>query len=357
MLLGTSPSSVACLEQPNAESPGWDTVLISLVQDLLAIMDLNAPNENSLSERDVEHQQQSTNACPTFKIRVRTMSGNCLLLDVSITHTLCDLKLKIAARLGARSSDLGIVFRGRLLGDDDSERRVIDFGLGAGCVIAVVRQVRYVRVVALVNYIDTVFTPWCRAEYGTLDVRLDVPRNIPCAALIKAEVRRRFDGGRYDCVQNMTNPHLFLLLYELHWDTVFTETRISFGDEDCLDDFADALAYPIEVYVVDQTHCECGTCDLGWMLDGWHCPQIWTSPAERVSPSRYSPRSSPSRYSLDSEVEDEARDSDGEPAPKKRKSTAAGASQPAAGAPSGQTASGANQPVARNCLTYLDQFS
>ena len=80
------------------------------------------------------------------------------------------------------------------------------------------------------------------------------------------EVSRR-EGER---VQQMTNPHLFLMNYELHWDTVF-----SLGDEDCLDELADAMVNPYEVYVIDQTQFRCGTCDLSWMLDGWRCPQIW----------------------------------------------------------------------------------
>ena len=57
--------------------------------------------------------------------------------------------------------------------------------------------------------------------------------------------------------------------YELHWDAVF-----SLGDEDCLDELADAFN-PYEVYVIDQTQCRCGTCDLSWMLDGWRCRRVW----------------------------------------------------------------------------------
>ena len=236
-----------------------------------------ALNDSSLSERDVEHQRQTTDACPTFAITVNAMSGKSFLLDVPIKKTMSDLQLQIAERLEARSSDLGIVFQSQLVGDVDSERGVLDFGLGAGCVVAVVCQVLYVHVVAIVTYKDSLFRPWRRAEYGTVDVPLDVPRNMPCAALIKAEVMRRFDGERYDCGQKMTHLHLYLLIYELRRETsiVFRETRISLGDEDCLDDFADALANPYEVYVIDQTHCQCGTCDLSWMLDGWHCPQNW----------------------------------------------------------------------------------
>ena len=251
------------------------------MQDLLAIMDLNALNESSLSERDVEHQQQSTNACPTFTITVRAMSGHCFLLDVPITQTLCHLKLQIAERLEARSSDLGIVFQSQLVGDVHSERGVLDFGLGAGCVIQVVHQVRYVHIVVIVTYVDTFFFPWRRSLHR---FDLDVPRNMPCAAQIKAEVMQEFNGERYDCVQKMTDPELFLLNYEVH-NYELHETRISLRDEDCLDDFPDALANPYEVYVIDQTQCLCGTCDLSWMRDGWRCPQIWYPPPDSSSDS------------------------------------------------------------------------
>ena len=67
----------------------------------------------------------------------------------------------------------------------------------------------------------------------------------------------------------MTNPHLFLLNYELGWNKWF-----SLGDEDCLDEVPEAFD-PYEVYVIDQQQCQCETCDLAWMLDGWYCPQIW----------------------------------------------------------------------------------
>ena len=122
---------------------------------------------------------------------------------------------------------------------------------------------RCVELVVFVFYVDSVRRPWRSAE---LNFRFDVPWNMPCAATIKAEVMRRFDGAG---VQKMTNPHLFLLNYELGWDEWF-----SLGDEDCLDELPEAFD-PYEVYVIDQTQCQCGTCDLSWMLDGWHCPQIW----------------------------------------------------------------------------------
>ena len=248
-------------------------MLLSLVHDLLAIMDWN---ESSLSEGDVEHQRQTTDACPTFAITVRAMNGRCFLLDVPIKKTMSGLKLQIAERLEARSSDLGIVFQSQLVGDVDSERGVLDFGLGAGCVIQVVHHVRYVHIVVIVTYVDTFFFPWRRSLHR---FDLEVPRNMPCAEQIKAEVMQEFNGERYDCVQKMTDPELFLLNYGLHG------TRISLRDEDCLDDFPDAVANPYEVHVIDQTQCLCGTCDLSWMRDGWRCPQIWYPPPDSSSDS------------------------------------------------------------------------
>ena len=180
------------------------------MQDLLAIMDLN---DSGLSDGDDEHKQQSTNACPTFTITVNaTLSGHCFQLDVPINQTLCDLKLQIAERLEARSSDLGIVFQSQLLGDVDSERGVLDFGLGTfDFDIQVVHQVRYVHMVVIVEYMDSFGgNPWRRSLFR---FDLDVPRNMPCAAQIKAEVMQRFNGERYDCVQKMTSPHLFLDVY------------------------------------------------------------------------------------------------------------------------------------------------
>ena len=211
------------------------------------------------SQRPVEDQQQSTDACPTFGITVHEMSGKHFLLVVPVTQTLCLLKQQIASRLRARSSDLSIVFQSRLVGDDGSVR---DFGLVDGSVLQVVRIARYVELVVFVHYLDSVRRPWRRAQ---LPFRFDVPWNMPCAARIKAEVMRIFDGAG---LQKMTNPHLFLM-NEFHPHLVF-----SLGDEDCLDELADAFN-PYEVYVIDQTQCRCGTCDLSWMLDGWTCPQVW----------------------------------------------------------------------------------
>ena len=151
------------------------------------------------------------------------------------------------------------MFQLQLVGDDGSVR---DFGLVDGSVLQVVRINRYVEMVVFVSYLDF-FTPLRRATYS---FPLNVPWNMPCAALIKAEVMRKFDGAG---VQKMTNPHLFLLNYALGWDEWF-----SLGDEDCLDELAEAFD-PYEVYVIDQTQCQCGTCDLAWMLDGWYCPRIW----------------------------------------------------------------------------------
>ena len=108
--------------------------------------------------------------------------------------------------------------------------------------------------------------PWRSAE---VNFRFEVPWNMPCSATIKAEVMRIFDGTGNAGVQKMTNPHLFLLNYELGWNEWF-----SLGDEDCLDELPEAFD-PYEVYVIDQKQCQCGTCDLAWMLDGWYCPRIW----------------------------------------------------------------------------------
>ena len=54
-----------------------------------------------------------------------------------------DLKNQIAANLGPKySSDIQIMFQSRLVGDDDCEKNVIDFGLRAGSVLEVVCLVR-----------------------------------------------------------------------------------------------------------------------------------------------------------------------------------------------------------------------
>ena len=215
-------------------------------------------------------------ACPTFEITVsNALSSESFssTLLVSNNHAMFDIKNQIAANLGAKySSDIQIMFQSRLVGDDDCEKNVIDFGLRAGSVLEVVRLVRYVKMVVFVNYMDDLERlPRRRA---TLSFQMVVPRNRPCAALVKTKVMQRFDGGRYDCVQKLTNPHLFLLNYGLHQIRNTYSMVFSLGDELCLDDFPGQQAKPYEVYVIDQKQCQCGTCDLAWMLDGWYCPRI-----------------------------------------------------------------------------------
>ena len=101
-----------------------------------------------------------------------------------------------------------------------------------------------------------------------------MPQNIPCAALIKAEVLRICDGEWCDelrCAQRMTDPHLFLT-------NDLVNTVISLGDDHSLDELADEFN-PYEVYVIDPMFCRCGICDLSWMLHEWYCPQFWHSAA------------------------------------------------------------------------------
>ena len=216
-------------------------------------------------------------ACPTFeKITVsNAMSGERFYLLVSNNHTLSDLKNEIAQELGAKyPSDIQIMFQSKLVGDDDCERSVIDFGLRAGSVIEVVRLVRNVDIIVFVIY--TRFKPRRYREYSFPMV---VPRNRPCAALVKAEVMQRFADDerspRMNGMQKITKPHTFLLNYGLHQIRNTYSSVFSLGDELCLDDFPGQQANPYEVYVIDYTQCQCGTCDLAWMLDGWHCPQTW----------------------------------------------------------------------------------
>ena len=215
-------------------------------------------------------------ACPTFeKITVsNAMSGERFYLLVSNNHTLFDLKNEIAQELGAKySSDIQIMFQSKLVDDDDGERSVIEFGLRAGSVIEVVRLVREEDVVVFVIGINA-RKPRRKVEYSFPMV---VPRNRPCAALVKARVMKKFaDGERSprtnDLVQ-LTKPHLFLGNTDFNHASVFT-----LGDELCLDDCLDDFrreSSPYRVWVIDETHCRCGTCDLAWMFDGWHCPQIW----------------------------------------------------------------------------------
>ena len=223
------------------------------------------------------------NACPTFEgvsaVRVRVsnpMSGESFYLFVSNYHTLSDLKYEIAEELGAKStSDIQIMFQSQVVGDDDCERSVIDFGVRDGSVIEVVRLVRKVDIVVFVHYMDSRYKPRRRREYGFPMV---VPRNRPCAAFVKTEVMQRFDGERSPLrfgMQKMTNPHLFLLNYGLQQIRNTYSSVFSLGDKQSLDDFPGQAANPYEVYVIDETQCQCGTCDLAWMLDGWHCSQIW----------------------------------------------------------------------------------
>ena len=219
-------------------------------------------------------------ACPTFEITVSNAlspeSFSSTLL-VSNNHAMFDIKNQIAANLGAKySSDIQIMFQSRLVGDDDCEKNVIDFGLRAGSVLEVVRLVRYVKMVVFVNYMDDLFKPRRRA---TFSFQMVVPRNRPCAALVKAGVMQRFArderSPRMNGMQKITKPHTFLLNYGLHQIRNTYSSVFSLGDELCLDDFPGQAANPYEVYVIDNTQCQCGTCDLAWMLDGWHCPQTW----------------------------------------------------------------------------------
>ena len=224
------------------------------------------PSQRPVDDEQLQHRQHSTDACPTIGITVYGMSGAPFLLVVPVTQTLCFLKRQIAERLCARLSDLSIVFQLQLVGDEGSVR---DFGLVDGSVLQVVRKPRIPRCVELVvfvYYMYSVKRPWRSAEFN---FRFEVPWNMPCSATIKAEVMRIFDGTGNAGVQKMTNPHLFLLNYELGWNKWF-----SLGDEDCLDEVPEAFD-PYEVYVIDQTQCRCGTCDPSWMLEGWRCRRVW----------------------------------------------------------------------------------
>ena len=231
------------------------------------------PSQRPVEDEQLQHKQQSTDAGPTFTITLmHAMSGDTIPLEIPFTDSLCRLSHRIALRLGARSCDLTIMFQSRLVGDDDCEKNVIDFGLRAGSVLEVVRLVRHVKLVVFVNYMDDLFEPRRRA---TFSFQMVVPRNSPCAALVKTEVMQRFDGERYDCVQKLTNPHLFLLNYGFDQIRNSHSMVFSLGDELCLDDFPGQQANPYEVYVIDQQQCQCETCDLAWMLNGWYCPRIW----------------------------------------------------------------------------------
>ena len=216
----------------------------------------------------------SHNDCPTFvNITVsNAMNGARLYLKVPNSYTLSDLKNKIAELYDARySSDIQIMFQSQVVGDDDCDRRVIDFGLREGSVIQVVRLVRDVNIVVFVMCINA-RKPQRKTVYSFPMV---APRNRPCAAIVKAEVMKRFADGerspRTNGMVQLTNPHLFLVNADFNHASVF-----SLGDELCLDDFSGHAEYsPYRVWVIDETHCRCGTCDLARMLDGWHCPQTW----------------------------------------------------------------------------------
>ena len=240
-------------------------MLLGLV---LSQMDSNAP---------IVYQPYPGSALSIRITVLHAMSGKRSQMDVPITQTLCHLKQQIASQLNARSSDLAIVFQSQLVGDDDSETSVYDFGLGNGSVLQVALQVRYEEVVVYVAYWDSLFWPLRRAEYS---FRFKVPQNIPCAALIKAEVMRICDGEWCDelrCAQRMTDPHLFLT--NDSWTRIDCGfTVISLGDDHSLDELADEFN-PYEVYVIDPMFCRCGICDLSWMLHEWYCPQLWHSAA------------------------------------------------------------------------------
>ena len=129
------------------------------------------------------------------------------------------------------------MFQSRLVGDDDSETRVDDFGLGNGWVLQVALHARYKEVVVFVEFWDSESRPWRRAEFS---FRWVVPRNVPCAESIKKEVLRICDGSGY--ALKMTNPHLFLMNYSLDDPAV-----ISLGDDLCLDEVTSEIN-PLEVY-------------------------------------------------------------------------------------------------------------
>ena len=227
--------------------------------------------------------------CDTLSFRItveRALTGDTFELDVPFAQTLSGLKYAIADGLNKRrprSSGLPcvstmprpeyltIMFQGKVVGstDDGSERRVMDIGLGHGCVVQVVQHVRTMEVKVVVDYYDSI-SPLSKAEFS---FPLEVPRNAPCAQTIKAKVIEICAGGYAAWLlgrQEVANPHLFLMNYELSWHAV-----VSLEDNHWLDDWADAHFNPHNVYVVDQTQCRCGTCDLDWMLFGWHCPQLW----------------------------------------------------------------------------------
>ena len=129
-------------------------VLLGLV---LSQMDSNAP---------IVYQPYPGSALSIRITVLHAISGKRFQMDVPITQTLCHLKQQIASQLNARSSDIAIVFQSQLVGDDDSETNVYDFGLGNGSVLQVALQIRYEEVVVYVAYWDSLFWPLRRAEYS-----------------------------------------------------------------------------------------------------------------------------------------------------------------------------------------------
>ena len=241
------------------------------------------PSQRPVEDEQVQHKQQSTDAGPTFTITLmHAMSGDTIPLEIPFTDSLCRLKHRIALRLGARSSDLTIMFQSHLVGEDGSKEWVInkstawrqmtmaakDLGLGDGSVIKFVRHPVYKEVVVHVHVVDLEEADW-RHQRGEINFRFNVEWNMPCATTIKAEVMRLCDKDQKTW-KEITNPHLFLMNYaDYDEDAVFP-----FTDKHCLD------AVPFEfdtkrIYVIDQDECQCETCDLAWMLDNWICPQLW----------------------------------------------------------------------------------
>ena len=251
------------------------------------------PGQRPVEDKQLQHQQQSTDAGPTFGITVQTMSGYRFPFDVPVTQTLCQLKERITSEINAkfnsRSSDLAIVFQSQLIDGAGSERRVIDFGIGDGSVLEVVRRNQNVELEIVVDYYvqEDIWPP----EKSEFSFPFPVSRNLPCAMQIKAEVMEICEeefASELLGMPKMTNPHLFLKNYELPRHAV-----ISLGDDwtigdHCLDDLVHAFN-PYEVYVVDQAQCRCETCDMSWMLLGWHCPQVWHTASTGWSDSSSGP--------------------------------------------------------------------
>ena len=176
---------------------------------------------------------------------------------------------KNPCKLKRRAKRAGLTRR-----QSESEQQIL--GGNEGCIKLCHDEVRNVNIRVWVIYMCSRFKPRRYREYSFPMV---VPRNRPCAALVKAGVMQRFArderSPRMNGMQKITEPHTFLLNYGLHQIRNTYSSVFSLGDELCLDDFPGQAANPYEVYVIDYTQCQCGTCDLAWMLDGWHCPQTW----------------------------------------------------------------------------------